>query len=174
MCPQTLCVWLKSPSAPENISIAHWLFPQMGRERKDRINGMVSVKTYQESTGNIIELLLCFTGPMSCRHSLLCALSQQKCSCCVAVCISHTRRHSVSPPGTESRSQPWEIWVWEICLLNHFYPKKSVQVNPGTVAADVGLSHSARERLSVGPATCGTQQVSCPLQGPSRLRVVRR
>lgn len=42
-----------------------------------------------------------------------------------------------------------------------------MQVNPGTVAADARLSHSdssARERLSVDPATCGTQQ--CELSPP--------
>lgn len=36
-----------------------------------------------------------------------------------------------------------------------------MQVNPGTVAADARLSHSdsrARERLSVDPDTCGTEQ----------------
>lgn len=70
MCTQTLCVWPEPPSASESISTAHWLFPQMGRAKKDGINGKGLVKTYQESTGNmskVIELLLCFMGPMSCQ-----------------------------------------------------------------------------------------------------------
>lgn len=70
MCTQTLCVWPEPPSASESISMAHWLFPQMGRAKKDGINGKGLVKTYQESTGNmskVIELLLCFMGPMSCQ-----------------------------------------------------------------------------------------------------------
>lgn len=40
----------------------------MGRAKKDRINGKGFVKTYQENTGNmskVMELLLCFMGPMS-------------------------------------------------------------------------------------------------------------
>lgn len=86
-CTDFVCVARVPPSASENTSTAHWLFPQMGRAKKDRINGKVLVKIYQESTGNmseVTELLLCFMGPMSCQTLIaLCfVMAEVQLLCC--------------------------------------------------------------------------------------------